>query len=285
MARSRDFVFTTNNWTQDHIELLSTIDCVYVVYGKETGESGTPHLQGYIRFKNPKSMSTVIKAMPGSHIEIKKGTPQQAIDYCKKDGDFTERGEAPKTQEDKGTAGGDAQKRRYEEAFQAAKDGRMEDIPADLLTRHYATYKKIRMDYATKPNPLEELANEWVYGPTGTGKTRAAHEAHPDAYIKKANTKWWDGYQGQDVVIIDDFDKYHVALGYELKIWGDHNAFPAETKGSTSLIRPKKIIVTSNYHPSEIWQDEQTLQPILRRFKVVQKGSHPAVHPNYIINQ
>lgn len=285
MARSRDFVFTTNNWTQDHIDLLSTIDCVYVVYGKETGESGTPHLQGYIRFKNQKTMSTVIKMMPGSHIEIKKGTPQQAIDYCKKDGDFIERGEAPKTQQDKGTAGGDAQKRRYEEAFQAAQDGRMEDIPADLLTRHYATYKKIRMDYATKPLALAELCNQWVYGPTGTGKTREAHEAHPDAFIKKANTKWWDGYQGQDTVIIDDFDKYHVALGYELKIWADHNPFPAEMKGSTVMIRPKKIIVTSNYHPSDIWQDEQTLEPIQRRFEIIHKGPYPsAFHPSFNVD-
>ena len=44
-----------------------------------------------------------------------------------------------------------------------------------------------------------------------------AQEMYPDAYLKKANTKWWDGYVDQEVVIIDDFDKYHVQLGYELK--------------------------------------------------------------------
>lgn len=58
-------------------------------------------------------------------------------------------------------------------------------------------------------------------------------------------------------------------MGYELKIWGDERWFPAETKGSSQFIRPKHIIVTSNYHPKDIWQDDTTLGPILRRYKIL----------------
>lgn len=59
-------------------------------------------------------------------------------------------------------------------------------------------------------------------------------------------------------------------MGYHLKIWADRYAFNAEIKGSSRFIRPKVICVTSNYHPKEIWDDESTLGPILRRFKIVQ---------------
>lgn len=282
-SKSRDYCFTLNNYTQDHIDAFQQVDCVYVVYGKERGASGTPHLQGYIRFKSQKTMAAALKALPGKpHIETKKGTHAQAIDYCKKDGDVYERGTPPMTQAEKG----DCNKRRHEEAFAAAKAGRFDDIDADLLTRFYGTYKKVREDYLPKPAPLNALSNEWRYGPTGTGKTRTAYEAYPDAFIKKANTKWWDGYIDQEVVIIDDFDKYHVQLGYELKIWLDHYPFPAERKGGTMMIRPKKIIVTSNYHPEDIWDDDRTLQPILRRVELRQFGElapPPAWHPSYSI--
>lgn len=275
MSKARDYCFTVNNYTDDHIKLLDEIECKYIVYGKEVGESGTPHLQGYIRFPTPRTISSVIKKMPGAHIEIKRGTCEQAIEYCKKDGAVYERGEAPITPSEKGAG----EKRRFKEAFQAAKEGRLDDIPEDIRMRYYQTIKRIHEDHMPKPEPLTELQNEWRYGSTGTGKTRSAQEMYPDAYLKKANTKWWDGYTDQEVVIIDDFDKYHVQLGYELKIWLDHYPFIAERKGSSSMIRPKKIIITSNYHPSEIWDDTKTLDPVLRRVKLIRYGEEEKPKP------
>lgn len=151
-----------------------------------------------------------------------------------------------------------------------AKANELDDIDAGIYIRHYTTLKKIAGDHSKKVSPVSELLSEWHYGPSGTGKSRTVRETYPDAYIKDAD-KWWDGYQGESVVILEDLDIYDVKLGRYLKLWGDHYSFPAQSKFEGKRdIRPGRIIVTSNYHPKDIWSDERTWQPILRRYKLVE---------------
>lgn len=87
--------------------------------------------------------------------------------------------------------------------------------------------------------------------------------------------KWWDGYTDQETVLLEDFDKSHDKLLHHIKIWADRYPFPGEKKGTAFVIRPKLIIVTSNYHPSEIWPGEVEADPILRRFKLVHFPGQP----------
>jgi hypothetical protein len=109
----------------------------------------------------------------------------------------------------------------------------------------------------------------WLCGGTGTGKSYAARTQYPKAYLKMCN-KWWDEYNGQNVALIEDFDKHHTVLIHHMKIWADRYPFLAEVKGSAKRIRPRVIVVTSNYRPEDIWSDEGDLGPILRRFRVIQ---------------
>lgn len=80
--------FTLNNWTDDDLKGISSIvpeKCKSCLIGSEIGESGTPHLQGYIEFKTkarPKSVFSNEKI----HWEKYKGTKKQNIAYCSKDG-------------------------------------------------------------------------------------------------------------------------------------------------------------------------------------------------------
>jgi len=158
----------------------------------------------------------------------------------------------------------------------AAKEGDLDAIESEYFIKYYNTFKNIAKDYQPRPDDLEEdKIGLWYWGATGAGKSRAAYDEFPDAYRKIANNKWWDGYQGEDAVILDDLDKKHEYMGYHLKIWADRYAFIAETKGSSRMIRPKRLVVTSNYHPNMIWTDETTLGPILRRFKVVRFLTFP----------
>lgn len=133
-----------------------------------------------------------------------------------------------------------------------------------------------------KPDDLPSgtIVGEWYWGKSGRGKTHAAIEDFPNAYRKVCNNKWFDGYRPdeQQYILLDDLDKSHAYMGFHLKIWGDRYAFVAEIKGASLCIRPLKVVVTSNYHPRDIWSDDTTLEPILRRFQITQfcyEGEEP----------
>jgi len=95
MSRSRSYVYTLNNYTKEEEEAVQALPCSYHVYGRETGDSGTPHLQGFLHFPNARSFPSVKKLIPRAHLEIARDVGS-AILYSKKDGNIWETGIAPK---------------------------------------------------------------------------------------------------------------------------------------------------------------------------------------------
>lgn len=147
--------------------------------------------------------------------------------------------------------------------------------PKEMIESEFSkTYARYRM-FAGEVNNLYRqvpvlegpLQNEWWWGAPGTGKTSKAFRDYPDLYSKSLN-KWWDGYTGQKVVLIDDWDPRQEILIQKLKIWADRYPFNGETKGSSMMIRPEKIIVTSNYRICDCFQHTEDQDAIRRRFKV-----------------
>lgn len=266
MSRSRNYCFTLNNYSD--VDFLHSIKCRYLIAGREVGENGTPHLQGFISFENAKSFAVVKKLLPGAHIE-KANTIRAAIEYCRKeDPEPIEFGTPPLTPAEKGTL----EKRRWNDALSAAKEGRIDDIDADILLRHYGTIKRIRTDYQKALPSLDDIADRfcWYYGASGTGKSSKAREDNPDYYLKRKN-KWWDGYRPGQPVIIEEWGlKDGEYLGDMLKEWCDHHSFAAEVKNGYTNLRPPKIIITSNYSMEQCFPDIQGhLIPLQRRIKAV----------------
>jgi len=258
----------------------------YMIMAKEVSASGTPHIQGYVFFKARKQLSALKKINHRIHWEASNGTPQENRDYCCKgeqsheewmlcktsgpnyglNADFAEVGVLPTPPNKKGTA---ANAERWAQARQAAKEGRFDDVPDDIYIKHLNNIHRIACDHAPKVPALPTTTGQWHYGPTGLGKSRSVREKYPQAFIKQAD-KWWDGYRGETVVIVEDIDKYDVALGRYVKLWCDHYAFPADMKCQGKRdIRPNLVIFTSNYHPNEIWDDSKTWEPIVRRCSMV----------------
>lgn len=95
-GRAKHWTFTVNNWTDaEHTQILGLYPSIasYMVVGKEVGEAGTPHLQGFISFKSVTRFNQV-KNLIGNRafLEIAR-QPKNAAEYCKKEGNFEERGE------------------------------------------------------------------------------------------------------------------------------------------------------------------------------------------------
>lgn len=262
-GRSRGWCWTINNPTGwDESDVTNLVNAAkYVVYGKETGEENTPHWQGYCYFENAKTFTGIRQLLPRAHIERQRGSCEQAIEYCKKDNDFQEWGDKP--------VGPTGQKNKWKEVLTFARLGRMDEIeekyPAIFIRYHS---KLLGLHKPERPLILETLENEWWYGETGTGKSRELWERFPTHFQKSLN-KWWDGYDGQEIVAVEEWSPKNECTSSQLKIWADRYPFCAEIKGGTlQKIRPKKIIVLSNYSIDECFKDSQDLGPIKRRFKV-----------------
>jgi len=87
--RLRRFVFTLNNYTEEELESIrqfGTDKCRWMIVAKETGETGTSHLQGGALLISQTCFST-LKRSPGferAHLENMYGKPEDTLLYCSK---------------------------------------------------------------------------------------------------------------------------------------------------------------------------------------------------------
>nr|AGG39811.1 replication-associated protein [Diporeia sp. associated circular virus] len=274
MSRNRNYVFTLNNYTPVHEITLNSIPHRYLVYGREVAPTtNTPHLQGYICFPNAKTISAVRRILAGCHVEVARGSHAQCRTYCIKDGDFYEHGDLPADPREIGNAEAD----RWEDAWEKAKAGAIEEIPADIRIRSYSVLRRIGRDYQPNLALLPATCGYWIKGESGAGKSHSCFTAYPDLY-PKGPSKWWCGYQNEEVVLLDDVDPSHgLWIGGFLKRWADKYPFIGESKGGSFKIRPKKFIVTSQYSIEDCFQDVETRVALNRRFRVINKLADQAI--------
>ena len=121
------------------------------------------------------------------------------------------------------------------------------------------------------PLTTDDVKGIWIFGPAGVGKSHLVREIEPSLYLKSQN-KWWDTYNGEPSVLIDDFDKMGTCLSHYIKIWADKYGCVGEKKGSQTPLCYSKFYITSNYSPDELWgvqedRDLELIAAIKRRFK------------------
>lgn len=155
----------------------------------------------------------------------------------------------------------------WDEIRNMAREGRLDDLPGDVYIRHYSNLKRIACDHMQAVAVERQVMVYW--GRTGAGKSRRAwDEASLDAYPKDPRSKFWDGYRGQENVVIDEF-RGGIDISHMLR-WLDRYPVVVEVKGSSVVLRATKIWITSNIHPNDWYPtlDEETKQALLRRMNV-----------------
>lgn len=246
-------------WLEEDKEILLASRYEYLLIGhREETEEEQPHWHCMIKTTNAR----VHPKTKTAHWE-KCLAPLKFREYATKEGEPEfESGEAPINQNNKSDWEG------FIEVCKTQNPKQLIEGPYSKLYARYISFAATVHNQFRELGTLQgELQNEWWWGPAGTGKSRKAFEEYSDAYIKSLN-KWWDGYHDQEVVIIDDWGPNQGVLVDHLKHWADRYPFPAECKGSCMRIRPKKIIITSNYSIEQCFEREEDVAAIKRRFHV-----------------
>lgn len=276
--RHRNYCFTLNNYTTEEETQITNLKCKYIIYGREKGESGTEHLQGFIILSSAKTFSAIKKSLPNrSHIELCKGTPYENFIYCSKDGDIYENGDRPEKV-------GQGQRKDLLEIKQ--KISEQVKIKTLLEKDYIQNYQQLQYaeklcKYYEKPRTWKPVV-KWYYGPPQTGKTQDAfEEAHSltnedDIYVAMDTAMWFDGYDGQSVVIIDDMRKDFIKFHLLLRLL-DRYAYRVQTKGSTRQFVAKHIFITSPQRPEDMYDTREDLGQLLRRIDEIKLFSEKRI--------
>lgn len=166
------------------------------------------------------------------------------------------------------------EKKDWDDIRQAAKEGRFDDIPGDVYIRYYQNLKRINVDHLALESK-EDVRGVWIHGLSGVGKTHAARTMFGDDIYIKSQNKWWDGYTGQSIVVLDDLDTD--CLSHYLKIWADKWSCTGEIKGGTVALKHSKFIVTSNFPIDglHIKLPQTTISALQRRFLEIHMTQRP----------
>lgn len=237
----------------------------YMVYQREKApDTGRLHWQGYVEFKKQLRASRV-KALLGStvHWELRRGSQADAIAYCKKPdtaiGEAIEHGK-PKQQGKRSDVEGVKRKLlRGERASRVVWD--CTSYQAMRVCQILASGMALTHEYKAKQV-------FWLYGPTGSGKTRTAMEATPadDTWIAPNKGEWFDGYDGQKHAIIDELRAknwpYELMLrlldGYQLKV---------PIKGGFTIWKPEVVYITTCASPEATYAGQMEFQGSIDQLK------------------
>lgn len=225
-------------------ELYAMKKISYACWQLEIGENGTEHFQIFLAFEKKTRLSVIQKILPGCHAEIARN-PAEAAEYCRKE---DTRIEGP------WTIGELILPKNNAKVWALIRDEVKQGLKLKDLCEKYPAqvfmYHKGISYIASLYEPTRDFKTvvEVLIGPPGCGKSRYAR-SYSDSYWKQPDSIWFDGYQGEKTVVLDDF---YGSLPWStmLQIM-DRYATRVQVKGGSANFSPEKLIITSNKMPYE----------------------------------
>lgn len=274
MAQRRAWVFTEHQWEAMlaglQVDGLPEGIRYIVLQLERCPDTGRLHLQGYVELLSSLRMSSMKSVLSGTaHFELRRGTRDEARDYCMKE---ETRVDGPWEYGDwrKGGAGARNDLLACKEMLDEGKEDK------EIADAHFGSWLRYNRAFAMykalkgKPRDGQTMVTNLIcYGKSGVGKTRWVHEQYPGAFWKSAQNKWWDGYAGQDVVVFDDHNSPWFTWDVLLRIL-DLYPCGVETKGGMVSLCSTCNIFTTTESP-RAWYRSERLVPrfdaLLRRLQ------------------
>lgn len=247
----------------------------YAGFGVEQCPStGRIHLQGYTHFRTQATASSLRKffrkkvGFTGS-VFYCKGSPMQNVNYCRKEGRYHETGDFSSVPNGSGVGGKGGRKQGMSKVVEILnKRGRV----ADVFNYSGLSYQQLKMAkelvtyHPGRKASTDAVIVNWFYGASGTGKSSVARDLCKGDIYSPPTAKFWEGYDGQTFVLLDDirgdFCKFHQLLKlldiYPLRV---------EVKGGSRQLWATTIFVTAPYDPESMWANRtsEDMEQLTRR--------------------
>lgn len=294
-ARSLHWLITFNNishYTEDQVKefvqakISEGLIKYFIIAKEEAPSTKKVHYHAIASFSSLKSPKQLQDLFPGAHIDLVSGGKScliKALQYVIKEGAIIyEHGTRPLAPSSRGPT----MQQQFEEAVKKIKSGKWtkEDEESYVYCKNQRFIDQLILKY-TKPtisNVDLQRKNIWLYGKPRTGKSSMVWNyciKNDITVYNKLQNRWWDGYRGQQFVIIEDADLDKIKMiASNIKVWSDRFEFTAEIKGSSTAIEPIfNFIITSNYSISQCF-NEVDASAIKERFSEVYiDASYPVV--------
>lgn len=215
------------------------------------------HWQGYTELVTPRLISSVKRILGHTaHIDHARGTPKENIEYCSK-----VETAVPGTREEFG---------KYKETREITQGRRTDlDVYADMIHSGVSVFEIVRENpaaarihrylmtiqaayFEAKYKEKREVIVYYIYGRPGVGKSRYVHSETKSHYyaplLSTTGSFWFDNYNGQDTLVLDEVDLTAVNRREILQIL-DVYPLCLNVKGSCTYALWTTVYITSNQEP------------------------------------